>query len=135
MGEKEFTHLTETGVHMVEVGAKPQQRRTAVASGKIHLQKETIDMIKNHKAAVNVASVLVLFLSELINAVTLADTENTKSLSRSNRGKCSHFSVSLVELHKFVDIYVTYAVAVGKHKRVVSDVILYALDAATSHSI
>ena len=40
MGEKEFTHLTETGVHMVEVGAKPQQRRTAVASGKIHLQKE-----------------------------------------------------------------------------------------------
>ena len=47
MGEKEFTHLTETGVHMVEVGAKPQQRRTAVASGKIHLQKETIDMIKN----------------------------------------------------------------------------------------
>ena len=26
MGEKEFTHLTETGVHMVEVGAKPQQR-------------------------------------------------------------------------------------------------------------
>ena len=32
---------------MVEVGAKPQQRRTAVASGKIHLQKETIDMIKN----------------------------------------------------------------------------------------
>ena len=47
MGEKEFTHLTETGVHMVEVGAKPQQRRTAVASGKIHLQKETIEMIKN----------------------------------------------------------------------------------------
>ncbi|AMK15705.1 cyclic pyranopterin monophosphate synthase MoaC [Methanobrevibacter olleyae] len=47
MGEKEFTHLTETGVHMVEVGAKPQQRRTAVASGKIYLQKETIEMIKN----------------------------------------------------------------------------------------
>ena len=47
MGEKEFTHLTETGVHMVEVGEKPQQRRTAKASGKIHLQKETIDMIKN----------------------------------------------------------------------------------------
>ena len=47
MGEKEFTHLTETGVHMVEVGTKPQQRRTAVASGKIHLQKETIEMIKH----------------------------------------------------------------------------------------
>ena len=47
MGEKEFTHLTETGVHMVEVGTKPQQRRTAIASGKIYLQKETIEMIKN----------------------------------------------------------------------------------------
>ncbi|ADC47530.1 molybdenum cofactor biosynthesis protein C MoaC [Methanobrevibacter ruminantium M1] len=47
MGEKEFTHLTESGVHMVEVGAKAQQRRTAIASGKIHLQKETIRMIEN----------------------------------------------------------------------------------------
>ena len=46
MGEKEFTHLTETGVHMVEVGAKPQQRRTAVASGKIHLQKERMQKSK-----------------------------------------------------------------------------------------
>ncbi len=47
MGEKEFTHLTESGVHMVEVGEKAQQRRTAIASGKIYLQKETIKMIEN----------------------------------------------------------------------------------------
>ena len=47
MGKKEFTHLTESGVHMVEVGAKAQQRRTAIASGKIYLQKETIRMIQN----------------------------------------------------------------------------------------
>lgn len=47
MTEKEFTHLTENGVHMVEVGKKPQQRRLAIASGKIHLQKETIAMIEN----------------------------------------------------------------------------------------
>ena len=47
MGEKEFTHLTENGVHMVEVGLKSQQRRTAIASGKIYLQKETIRMIEN----------------------------------------------------------------------------------------
>ncbi|MBR5504172.1 MAG: cyclic pyranopterin monophosphate synthase MoaC [Methanobrevibacter sp.] len=47
MGEKEFTHLTESGVHMVEVGAKAQQRRTAIASGTIYLQKETIRMIEN----------------------------------------------------------------------------------------
>ncbi len=47
MKEKEFTHLTESGVHMVEVGEKAQQRRTAIASGKIYLQKETIRMIEN----------------------------------------------------------------------------------------
>ena len=47
MEEKEFTHLTESGVHMVEVGAKAQQRRTAIASGTIYLQKETIRMIEN----------------------------------------------------------------------------------------
>ena len=34
MGE-EFTHLTDSGVHMVEVGAKPDQKRRAIASGKI----------------------------------------------------------------------------------------------------
>jgi cyclic pyranopterin phosphate synthase len=33
MAEKEFTHLTDSGVQMVEVGEKPQQRRLAIASG------------------------------------------------------------------------------------------------------
>ena len=47
MAEKEFTHLTDSGVHMVEVGEKPQQRRLAIASGEIYLQKETIAMIEN----------------------------------------------------------------------------------------
>ena len=37
MGE-EFTHLTDSGVHMVEVGAKPDQKRRAIASGKIFLE-------------------------------------------------------------------------------------------------
>ena len=38
---KEFTHLTDSGVHMVEVGQKPDQKRLAIASGKIHLDKNT----------------------------------------------------------------------------------------------
>ena len=42
---KEFTHLTDSGVHMVEVGQKPDQKRLAIASGKIHLDKNTIEMI------------------------------------------------------------------------------------------
>lgn len=49
MLEKEFTHLTESGVHMVEVGSKDEQIRTAVARGKIHLKKETISMIENEE--------------------------------------------------------------------------------------
>ncbi|MDD5960186.1 MAG: cyclic pyranopterin monophosphate synthase MoaC [Methanobrevibacter wolinii] len=43
----DFTHLTENGVHMVEVGSKPEQIRNATASGKIYLKKETIEKIEN----------------------------------------------------------------------------------------
>ena len=46
MGE-EFTHLTDSGVHMVEVGAKPDQKRRAVASGQIFLDENTVKMIQD----------------------------------------------------------------------------------------
>jgi cyclic pyranopterin phosphate synthase len=46
MDEKEFTHLTQSGVHMVEIGDKPIIKRTALARGKIKLQKETIELIE-----------------------------------------------------------------------------------------
>lgn len=46
---KEFSHLTDSGVHMVEVGNKIDQQRKAVASGKIQLTKETIAMIENEE--------------------------------------------------------------------------------------
>ncbi len=46
---EEFTHLTETGVHMVEVGGKPDQKRRAIASGSIFLDKNTIDLIQNEE--------------------------------------------------------------------------------------
>ncbi|WP_299524662.1 cyclic pyranopterin monophosphate synthase MoaC [uncultured Methanobrevibacter sp.] len=45
----EFTHLTDTGVHMVEVGHKSNQKRLAIASGKIYLDKNTIEMIQNEE--------------------------------------------------------------------------------------
>lgn len=48
MGE-EFTHLTDNGVHMVEVGQKRDQKRRAVASGKIVLDKNTINLITNEQ--------------------------------------------------------------------------------------
>ena len=47
MVNKEFTHLSENGVKMVEVGAKPVVRRTATAKGKINLQNSTISLILN----------------------------------------------------------------------------------------
>lgn len=46
MDEKEFTHLTQSGVHMVEVGDKPVIKRTALARGKIILNNETISLIE-----------------------------------------------------------------------------------------
>ena len=46
MDEKEFTHLTQSGVHMVEVGDKPIIKRTALARGKIKLQEKTIALIE-----------------------------------------------------------------------------------------
>ncbi|WP_414468544.1 cyclic pyranopterin monophosphate synthase MoaC [Methanobacterium sp. ACI-7] len=47
--EKSFTHLSEKGVHMVEVSDKPVVKRTAVAQGKIYLQNETIKLIENEE--------------------------------------------------------------------------------------
>ncbi|MCL2687345.1 MAG: cyclic pyranopterin monophosphate synthase MoaC [Methanobrevibacter sp.] len=49
MNNEEFTHLTEKGVHMVEVGKKETQKRKAIATGKIKLQEKTISMIENHE--------------------------------------------------------------------------------------
>lgn len=47
--EKSFTHLSKKGVHMVEVSDKPVVKRTAIAKGKIDLQKETIKLIENEE--------------------------------------------------------------------------------------
>lgn len=47
--DKQFTHLTDSGVHMVEVGEKINQKRKAIASGKIILSQDTIKMIENEE--------------------------------------------------------------------------------------
>jgi len=48
MDDKEFTHLSKSGVHMVEVGNKPIVKRTALARGKIYLKEETITLIEKN---------------------------------------------------------------------------------------
>jgi len=42
-----LTHLNEQGrAHMVDVGAKPDTERIAVARGEIRMKKETLDLIR-----------------------------------------------------------------------------------------
>ena len=44
-----FSHLNEKGeANMVDVGSKPNQERLAKASGKIFLQPETLELIRNN---------------------------------------------------------------------------------------
>ena len=42
----EFTHIRDEKVHMVDVGAKAEIRREAVAAGRIRLRKETLEAIR-----------------------------------------------------------------------------------------
>jgi len=47
---KKLTHVSETGkANMVDVGHKPVQIRTAIATGHISLAKETLELIRNNK--------------------------------------------------------------------------------------
>lgn len=46
----EFTHIRDEKVHMVDVGAKPEIRREAVAAGRIRLRKETLEAIRSGTA-------------------------------------------------------------------------------------
>ncbi len=49
---KRLTHVAADGrVQMVDVSAKPLSARTAIATGKIRLQRETIDLISENKIA------------------------------------------------------------------------------------
>jgi cyclic pyranopterin monophosphate synthase len=42
-----LTHLDEQGrAHMVDVGAKPDTERVAVARGEVHMKRETFDLIR-----------------------------------------------------------------------------------------
>src|ERR1700682_2862197 len=49
---RRFTHIGEDGrARMVDVSAKPLNARTALASGKIRLQRNTLDLIPKDKIA------------------------------------------------------------------------------------
>ena len=46
---KKLTHLTDNGIHMVEIGHKKDQKRKAIAQGSIFLDENTIKLIENEK--------------------------------------------------------------------------------------
>lgn len=49
MSEKKLSHIDETGrANMVDVGHKPMQVRVAKAEGRIFVNSETMDLIKNN---------------------------------------------------------------------------------------
>ena len=49
---RRLTHISGDGrAQMVDVSAKPLSARTAVATGKIRLQRETLDLISNEQIA------------------------------------------------------------------------------------
>lgn len=47
MSDSHLTHVDETGqARMVDVGAKPDTERVAVAGGEVHLRPATVDLIR-----------------------------------------------------------------------------------------
>ncbi len=69
MDNKEFTHITQSGVRMVDVGNKNVTRRTAKAIGRIYLQKLTIEKIV--KEEIKKGNVLTTAQIAAIGAVKL----------------------------------------------------------------
>lgn len=68
----EFTHLTKDGVHMVEVGEKSNQIRSAMASGIIKLNKNTITLIKKN----NIKKGNVLTTAQIAAITSIKNTSN-----------------------------------------------------------
>lgn len=87
MEDREFTHLTEEGIHMVEVGKKVDSSRSAIARGKIVLQKNTIQLIKNND--IKKGNVLTVAQIAAINSV-----KNTSNLIP----LCHHLAITGVEV-------------------------------------
>ncbi|MBP2147198.1 cyclic pyranopterin phosphate synthase [Methanofollis sp. W23] len=46
----EFTHIADDRAHMVDVSAKPDVVRTAIAAGRIYLRPETLEAIRSGTA-------------------------------------------------------------------------------------
>jgi cyclic pyranopterin monophosphate synthase len=47
MTSQKLSHIDESGrAHMVDVGAKPETERVAVARGEVYLRQETVDLVR-----------------------------------------------------------------------------------------
>ena len=87
MNNNKFTHLTDTGVHMVEVGDKPLEKRIAIAEGSIYLQEKTIEMIIDN----NIKKGNVLTTAQIAGINAIKNTSNLIPL-------CHPLSISNIEI-------------------------------------
>ena len=87
MNNNKFTHLTDTGVHMVEVGDKPLEKRIAITEGSIYLQEKTIEMIIDN----NIKKGNVLTTAQIAGINAIKNTSNLIPL-------CHPLSISNIEI-------------------------------------
>ncbi len=99
MEEKKFTHITDQGVHMVDVSNKPVSKRTALAQGTIYLQEQTIKMIRADK--IKKGNVLATAQIAAIEAV-----------------KSTHHLIPLCHLLKITGIDVSFNLEADDHIKV-----------------
>lgn len=87
MNNNEFTHLTKNGVHMVEIGDKPLEKRVAIAKGSIYLHEKTIKMIINN----NIKKGNVLTTAQIAGINAIKNTSNLIPL-------CHPLSINNIEI-------------------------------------
>ncbi len=103
MNNNKFTHLTDTGVHMVEVGDKPLEKRIAIAEGSIYLHKKTIEMIVDN----NIKKGNVLTTAQIAGINAIKNTSNLIPL-------CHPLSISNIEIEFKIKKYEIISTATVK---------------------
>ena len=70
-----------------------------------------------------------------MHGVVSANIQHALLLLQHHGGECGNLAVALVELHQIADVHIAYAVAIGHHEGLVTDVGLHAFDAPAGHGV
>ena len=91
--------------------------------------------LENHESAVDDGTVLPLLLAEGPDLIVFIDVENALLLCEGNGRDGRDLSMRMMEVHERIEVHVGNAIAIGKHERLIADIILYALDASAGHGV